>query len=1272
MRNGRLTAMATSVALAVGLVSAVGLSPAAATIATEAEPATSSVIGSDVQLQWQRVPGATGYLVQVATSTAFDSATLVETATTRALRWVPSTRMWGSAGDQTLYWRVVPQGVSAAPDDAVVHTFGREMAPAPEGLEPADGATVSYPTPVALSWEAVRGAASYTVRLTGGYSVTATVAGTAFTPDRALPAGTYTWSVQPNFATSAVPVSMPGTPSAPRTFTVAWPADASRPGLLAPADHAVANDLEFRWTAVDGAKAYQVDLSSSPDFTTFALRSTVTGTVFVPTGIVVNGSYYWRVTPLDVNDQPGEPSATWQVSKRMSMSTESVLDSNGQTAQPYFTNITTDAVTPTVLPFSTFHLSWTAVPRTTYYQVTVTRQNGPYSPMTCKTASTSATIVAASGLTGNNPGALSGSGTCLWSASAPERIQAGIGADDTSGLYSAKVVAVNVPAAKTTDFQLSNPTDADVQPSTTSSNHFFRIGGEERTATLGYVSVDPIAGADQSWPIQRTADASPLLTWQPVTAADGYIVQLFSDADRSTQIAELRTTTPSVRAPGVFAANDTSVTNDAYVAEIIPAKLSGNTWSEISNFSHGYISWQRTADVPTPGVVSDGGGTPLLSMTSTPADALGGGNRGYRVLVYNKNAALPSWTLLVDQPSTVAAQKFTISTTDHTMVATPLKQGDYEFAWAVLDSAGKSGPTSARRPFSIGRTTPSGLAHDIEPDGTSATLRWGNDVSAARYTVSLRDTAGGSVAPIPDTTGRSVTVQGLVPGKTYAWSVCAKDSAGNATYFSSEDSFSIPQGDVVVTSGTLSATSSALPTITWNPLAGASRYLVRVATATQGLAAVAAVETSALRYVPTVPLVYGTQYVYDVRAVPAVRTTTPTRPILGSSPTNSLSVITTPGAPSITKAEIAGTGLNFVWTALTGAAAGSSAAPTYVVRYRPKADLTAPWVYANVTGTTLTTPPLLRGTAYDAAVAAVNSEGQGPWSAVRSATTAGVPSAPGGLRATSALKSLKVSWSSASSALPVTSYAIRWKPTSSSTWTTRALAAADRSYTITGLGQGTYRVEVWATSAAGAGLPATIDQSSLGLASAPRSLVAKRGDRSATLTWSPPTSTGGSPVSSYLVERRQYSSATSTWSAWSRVSSSTAATRTVTVTGMTNGSKYALRVSAITAVGPGTASSVVYVTPAGKPLAPAIIVAVSKGKAKITWHKVNGNGSPVTSYKVQRSSDGKVWTTLKTGTPSTVSYTWTGAKKGKAYYVRVVAYNAIGSSPSAKVKFTAK
>ena len=87
------------------------------------------------------------------------------------------------------------------------------------------------------------------------------------------------------------------------------------------------------------------------------------------------------------------------------------------------------------------------------------------------------------------------------------------------------------------------------------------------------------------------------------------------------------------------------------------------------------------------------------------------------------------------------------------------------------------------------------------------------------------------------------------------------------------------------------------------------------------------------------------------------------------------------------------------------------------------------------------------------------------------------------------------------------------------------------------------------------------------------------------------------------------------------------------------------------------------VTPAAVPAAPAKpTLTVGNQQLSVSWTKPANNGSAITGFKVQHSSDGATWTTITISGGSTRSTTITGLTNGTSYQVRVLATNAIGDS----------
>jgi len=132
-------------------------------------------------------------------------------------------------------------------------------------------------------------------------------------------------------------------------------------------------------------------------------------------------------------------------------------------------------------------------------------------------------------------------------------------------------------------------------------------------------------------------------------------------------------------------------------------------------------------------------------------------------------------------------------------------------------------------------------------------------------------------------------------------------------------------------------------------------------------------------------------------------------------------------------------------------------------------------------------------------------------------------------------------------------------------------------------------------------IAAFVSQNSIGILavvpSAPRSVVAVRGNASLAVTWTAPASTGGSAITDYLVK---YSS--NGGSTWTNFVHPVSTVPSLTVTGLSNGTAYVIKVIAKNAVGisPPSANSA--------PVTPALLA-----MSMVTVGNV-GNTADTTSY----------------------------------------------------------
>jgi alpha-tubulin suppressor-like RCC1 family protein len=160
---------------------------------------------------------------------------------------------------------------------------------------------------------------------------------------------------------------------------------------------------------------------------------------------------------------------------------------------------------------------------------------------------------------------------------------------------------------------------------------------------------------------------------------------------------------------------------------------------------------------------------------------------------------------------------------------------------------------------------------------------------------------------------------------------------------------------------------------------------------------------------------------------------------------------------------------------------------------------------------------------------------------------------------------------------------------------------------------------------------------------------------SVTLTWSPPSS-GAESVTDYII---QYSVNNSNWTNFNDGASSATGT---TVTGLTRGTTYYIRVIPFSTE-LGTSQSVI-VTPANLASAPSSLTISSKTETSLnlSWAAPDNGGQSITDYLIQYSTDSNTWTDLNNEIDTTTTASITGLVRSTEYNLRVAAVTVEGQS----------
>ena len=520
-----------------------------------------------------------------------------------------------------------------------------------------------------------------------------------------------------------------------------------------------------------------------------------------------------------------------------------------------------------------------------------------------------------------------------------------------------------------------------------------------------------------------------------------------------------------------------------------------------------------------------------------------------------------------------------------------------------------------------------------------------------------------------DTTGLGYEIEDLANGVDYVARVAAVNSAGAGVW--SEGAGDVPVGppDAPRAVGVEPANGSVM--VTWEAPAddGSSAvtgYVVQWRTDRQGFGPSRERRFGAdiLEYEIT-GLVNGTEYFVRVAAV---------NDIADGEPSPGVPVVpaTTPGLPRDLRVEPGDGLVKVTWQAADD---GGSPIAGYVVQWRtddqgfgPSRErrFGADILEYEITG-------LVNGTEYFVRVAVVNDVGDGEPSPEVSVVPAKTPGVPTDVGADRGDGSVTVSWgASGDGGSAISGYRVQWRSDDDRFADSdfQATVYGGLSRRITDLPNGVvYFTRVRATNDVGDGpWSASTSATPARVAGPPRSVGAVAAPAMVTVTWQAPADNGGAPITGYKVQWRPENEGYADPGRQATVTDLT--DLSYEIGGLTNGTRYIVRVAAVNSIGDGGVSPETSATPSTTPAAPRN-VAAEPGDRSVTasWEVADDGGVPITRYLVQwRTNSGTFGTgRQRTAGGDASSYRITGLTNGTAYWVRVAAVNSVDVGPWSSV-----
>ena len=967
-----------------------------------------------------------------------------------------------------------------------------------------------------------------------------------------------------------------------------------------------ASQVNLTWTTVSAAATYKID--RSPDGQTWTTLNTSLNSASVSyndTGLTAGTVYYYRLTAID--------SLGTQIPA-------GVLQTLTFPAAP--ASLTATPVSPTQI-----NLAWTPAPSATGYQVQESTDGGTtWSIIATPTGVT----YSVTGLTTDtaykfNVEAVNASGTSVASSNATATTLltaptsfAGIVASPTEIDFS--WVTVNDAHGYVLQRSVDGVAWTSIAPNggftatsisyhdtavTAGTTYYYRLFAVDAANNL---STAATSGAILTLPATPTLTAvatSPqhvALSWTSIVSATNYLLE------RSTDAGVTWTNATAPLSATTF--TDTNTPGTRYVYRVSATNGTG------------YGATSTTVSIVTP-LVTPANFTATVA-SATEVDLAWSANADATGYIIQRSQNGTTWTTLTTPGVTGASNTFA----DTTVAADSV----YYYHIAATNATGSSsyalvGPVTTLPAAPVLTATVA--------SSTSVTLTWTSQPNIVSYKVESSTDGGvtwATLSPAPTTT--TTTYSSLSSNATYVFRVSATNTSGTSIPSLTRTVVTFLSAPNVFQTTVISASEID---VNWNPVIGATGYNIQ--RSSNGGTTWTALVTSSLTGASTVfadtTVAAGTTYAYRIAATNAS----------GSSAWFAGTTVTSvPAAPTLTAAAASASSITLSWTA-------PASATGYKVERSSDGGTTWTTLTANQAAPTVTytSGGLLADTTYTYRVSAINGSGTSVPSATASAKTP-LASISGFTATVISAGEIDLAWS------PITdATAIKIERSlNGTTWvtlSTPSVTGASTSFADTTVTAGTtYTYRISATNGVAYSSPALSSALTTNPA-APVLSYAIVSPTAITFTW-----TASATAATYKLEKSLDGG-----NSWSTVI--TQATTSYPLTGLTADTTYQFRVSAINSSSVSSAPSAVRtVTTLLNAPASFTVTVVSATQVNLAWSAL----ADTTTFTIQRSVNNSIWTTLTSSLAGTATtYSDTTVVAGTAYYYRVYAVNANGTSAAA-------